>query len=84
MNRPEKKFKAGAVSATIWANSGQNGKGEETSYSTISLDRSYKDKEDKWQHTNSMRLHDLPKAALVLTKAYEYLVLNDKEAAVAE
>jgi hypothetical protein len=84
MSRPEKKFKAGAVSATIWANQGQNAKGEETSYSTVSLDRSYKDKNNAWQHTSSMRLHDLPKAALVLTKAYEYLVLNEKEAAVAE
>jgi len=84
MNRPEKKFRAGAVAATIWANQGQNAKGEETSYSTISLERSYKDKNNVWQHTNSMRVHDLPKAALVLTKAYEYLVLNEREQAAAE
>jgi hypothetical protein len=81
MNKPEKKFRAGAVAATIWVNPTQNAKGEEASYSTISLERSYKDKSDKWQHTSSMRLNDLPKAALVLTKAYEYLVLTQQEAA---
>jgi len=76
-NAPEKKFRAGAVTATIWANEGKNQNGEVTTYKTISIERSYKDKEDKWQSTNSMRLNDLPRASLVLDKAYEYLVLKD-------
>jgi hypothetical protein len=74
-NHPEMKFRAGAVTATVWANKGQKD-GAETAYSTISLERSYKDKNNSWQSTSSMRTNDLPKAALVLTKAYEYLVLN--------
>ena len=40
-----------------------------------------KDKNDEWQHTNSLRVNDLPKAALVLNKAYEYLVLRDTDTA---
>ena len=75
-NLPEKKFRAGAVTATIWKNTSQNGDGE---YSTISFERSYKDKNDNWQTTNSLRVNDLPKAKLVLDKAYEYLVLNKEE-----
>ena len=72
---PEMKFRAGAISATVWENQGQRD-GEVTSFNTISITRNYKDKKDEWQSTNSLRINDLPRAALVLTKAYEYLVLN--------
>ncbi len=75
---PEKKFRAGAVSATIWKNKNKSKSGEEVEYMTVSLDRNYKDKDDKWQSTHSMRINDLPKAALVVNKAYEYLVLKER------
>ena len=74
-NQPEKKFRAGAVSATVWLNQGQNKKtGEISNFRTISLQRGYKDKNDQWQNTGNMRVNDLPRAALVLKQAYEYLV----------
>ena len=75
-NLPEKKFKAGAVQATVWLNKGQNKNGEEVGYRSISLDRNYMDKDGKWQNTSSLRVNDLPKDSIVLQKAYEYLVLN--------
>ncbi len=75
-NLPEKKFRAGAVTATIWKNTSNDGESE---YNTVSFERSYKDKNDEWQTTNSLRVNDLPKAKLVLEKAYEFLVLNDIE-----
>jgi len=78
-NLPEKKFRAGAVSATVWLNKGQRINGEESEYRTISIERSYTDKEGKWQSSNSMRVSDLPKASVVLQKAYEFLVLNEQE-----
>ncbi|MFH1317130.1 MAG: hypothetical protein ABII01_06425 [Candidatus Woesearchaeota archaeon] len=79
-NQPEKKFKAGSISATIWTNDGQNKTtGENVKYKTISLDRNYLDKEGKWQSTNSMRINDLPKVELVTKKAYEYLVLKGQD-----
>ena len=77
--KPEIKFKAGPISAAVWINSGQSKTGQMTEFRTISLNRVYKDKEDKWQHTNSMRVNDLPRAALVLTKAYEYLSMKEKD-----
>lgn len=73
---PEKKFRAGAVSVTIWRNDSQKG-----SYCTAQLDRSYKDKNNAWQKTGSLRLGDLPKATLLLNKAYEYLVLKEPQSA---
>ena len=72
-NTPEKKFIAGSISATIWVN-----KNDDKEYKTISIQRNYKDKDDKWKSTNSMRVNDLPKARLVLDKAFEYLSLKDE------
>ncbi len=74
---PEKKFKAGSVTATIWKNKGTSSSGEETEFFTISFDRVFKDKSGDWKHTNSLRQSDLPKAILVLSKAYEYLALQE-------
>lgn len=77
-NLPEKKFRAGAVAATIWSNEIVKDN-KKISYKTISFERSYKDKEDVWKQTNSLRTTDIPKAMLVLGKAYEYLTLNSDE-----
>ncbi|MBI2142580.1 hypothetical protein HYU15_03805 [Candidatus Woesearchaeota archaeon] len=50
---PEKKFRAGAVSATIWRNESAKG-----SYATVQLDRSYKDG-DAWKSTGSLRIKEV-------------------------
>jgi hypothetical protein len=78
-NSPEKKFRAGAISATVWLNKGQRDNGEETEFRTIAVDRNYTDKEGKWHSTNSLRVNDLPKLQAVLRKAYDYLVLNEQD-----
>ena len=72
--KPEKKFRAGAVTATIWKNQTEDNK----YYSTVSFERSYKDKNGEWKTTNSLRVNDLPKAAMVISKAYEFLALNER------
>lgn len=79
-NLPEKKFRAGPIVATIWKNKAQKKDGETISYRTISFERTYKDQNDEWQTTNSLRTNDLPKAMLVLQKAYEELTLADDSA----
>ena len=78
-NQPEKKFRAGAVSATVWKNQGEKG-----SYNTISLERGYKDKQGQWQKASSLRLNDLPRAAVVLEEAYKYLVMRSNATTVSE
>ena len=77
-NKPEKKIRAGGITATVWQNTGQNKSGEPVTYRTISLERNYKDKNDEWKSTNSFRINDLPKVALVAQKAYEYIVLSNE------
>ena len=74
-NRPIKKFQAGAVSATIWEN--QDKSDPQVFYRTVSFDRTYKDKGGSWKTTNSLRTADLPKAQIVLKKAYEFLILKE-------
>ncbi len=80
-NIPEKKFSTGAVTATVWQNQGKGRNNETVSYRTVSLQRRYKDKNGVWQTANSFRVNDLPKASLVLQKAYEYIVLREQEPA---
>ena len=77
--KPEKRFDAGAVSASIWKNDTTNKKGEPVSFNTLNLQRRYQDKDGNWQNANSLRVNDIPKAVLVLNKAYEYLTLRDNE-----
>lgn len=74
-NKPEKKFRAGAISATVWKNI-QEKDGVEFEFFSVSLERGYKDKAGQWKTTASMRVMDLPKASLVLNEAYRYVVLN--------
>lgn len=78
-NNIEKQFRAGIISATVWKNKGMSKKGEVTEFRTISLQRGYKDKSGEWQNTTSLRVNDLPKAAFVLNKAYEYLITMSSE-----
>lgn len=73
---PEVKFRAGGISATVWKNNGTKQNGEPSEYRSVSFQRSYKDKTGEWKTTNSLRMNDLPRASVVLNKAYEYLILN--------
>lgn len=74
--QPEKKIMAGGISATIWKNE-QEKNGKSFSYYSITLDRNYTDESGNWKNSHNMRSGDLPKASLVLEKAYEHLTLKD-------
>ena len=76
-NMPEKKFSTGSLVATVWENQGKNKEGDDVSYRTVSFQRRYMDKNGDWQSTNTLRINDLPKASLVLQKAFEYLVMKE-------
>jgi len=82
-NLPEKKFSTGSISATVWQNQGKGRNGETVGYRTVSLQRRYKDKNGVWQTANSLRVNDLPRASLVLQKAFEYLVIREQDANAA-
>ena len=69
---PIKKFRAGGVSASVWENKDREGR----VYHTVSFERGYKDQQGVWQSTSSLHVNDLPKGALVLQRAYEYLLFE--------
>lgn len=83
-NKPEKTFRAGVISATVWQNAAKSKNGEDVVFKTISLKRSYKDKDEKWQSTSSFRINDLPKVELVAKKAYEHIMMSNAEASDKE
>ncbi len=73
---PIKSFRSGAIQVAIWENEATGRDGQQGTYNTVSFERRYKDpKSGDWKSTNQLRINDLPKAALILSKAYEYLVL---------
>lgn len=76
-HRPEKKFRAGAVSASIWKNPVTRKDGSPGFYFTVNIERNYKDKNGKWGSTGSLRTDDIPKAVLLLQKAYEFITLKE-------
>jgi len=78
-NIPEKKFSTGGLTATVWENQGKNKEGLDVSYRTVSFQRRYMDKAGEWQSTGTLRVNDLPKASLVLQKAFEYLVMKEMQ-----
>ena len=77
-NQPLKKFRAGRITATIWESVIQKDKEQITVYNT-SIEKNYKDKEDKWQTTSSFNITDLPKVNLVCDEAFKFLTLKVQE-----
>ena len=82
-NKPVKKVRAGAVSVSIFENTGKGRNGESTTFSSVVLQKRYKDKSGDWQTSGSLNVNDLPKAALLLNRAYEYLVIRQVETSAA-
>ena len=79
MAKPEKVFKVGGCTASVFENENSGPTG--TTFRSVTLQRMYKDKDGNFQYTSSFKLNDIPKAALALEKAYDYL-LTEKDGAV--
>ena len=77
MNKPEKKFSCGSISASIWANT-KVVNGEAVKFYSVTINKAFKEG-DEWKYTNSFNIEDLPKVALVATEAYKYIRLNTSE-----
>ena len=75
MAQPEITFRNGACSASVFENEYNRGK-ETFSVRNVSFQKRYRDKEGDWKTSSSLNVNDLPKAVLVLNKAYEHLTSN--------
>jgi hypothetical protein len=72
---PEKVFRVGYVSASVFVNTSKrqgNGESDEREFRTVSLQRSFKDDEGKWQYSTNLTLGDIANArrALKLAQAF--------------
>jgi hypothetical protein len=72
MSKPEKVFKCGAVRASVFNNTIQQG-GKEIKLSKVVLEVRYKDKSGEWKGTNSLSVNEVPKAILAMQMAYQWL-----------
>ena len=77
MNKPEKKFSCGSITASIWANT-KVVTGETVKFYSVTINKAYKEGEE-WKYTNSFNIEDLPKVALVANEAYKYIRLYSPE-----
>jgi len=77
--KPVKKFVAGTIQAAIWNNRLPLGGGNDNVMMSVTLERRYRDRDGQWQSSGSLRMNDLPKAVLLLNKAYEFLTTGASE-----
>lgn len=68
---PEKKFRLGPISATIWKAKEGTGSGLLTVF-----EKSYKDKEGNWATTNHLTARDLVAIAWLAQKALDYVAAD--------
>ena len=54
-NVPVKRARSGAVSGAVYSNKAADGR----TYDTVTIDRSFRDKDGNWQSTNSYRRQDM-------------------------
>jgi hypothetical protein len=85
-NRPIKKWRASNFEIALWSNKRKNSEGHEIEFKTMSLTRSYKKRdEDIWRNESiNLRRTDLPKVQVLINKAQEELLLDEKRDKINE
>ena len=73
--KPEKVFQHGALKAAIFANEHEKD-GQSFTVRRVSFQKLYRDREGNLRTTTSLETNDLPKAVVVLQKAFEYLTVK--------
>ena len=69
-NQPVKQFRSiNGISASVWKRETKEGE----AFYTTSIDRSYKDKEGKWQRTSNFRHEELNIVRKLATKAEAFI-----------
>ena len=77
MQKPEKKFSCGPISASIWANT-KTVTGETVKFYSVTITKAYKEGKD-WKYTGSFDIEDLPKVVLVANEVYKYIRLKSTD-----
>lgn len=72
-NKPIRVYKAKAITLSVWENEGENDK----KFNSITFQRSYLDKDELWQHTQSLHVSDLPILKVLLDEAYKDSIVKE-------
>lgn len=76
-NKPEKKFRSGKITATIWAKKVDGKDGQQYDVKNTQIEKSYKDGEE-WKTTNSYFESELADVETVARKAREYIKVKEE------
>ena len=69
---PEYTVRVGAIQMSVWLNETKKGP-----MRSITIDKSYKDQNDKWQTTKNFKDSDLPKIQIGITKVLEHFYVKE-------
>ena len=76
-SKPIRVLRAGALSAAIWEKTATID-GRAVPQHTIRIEKRYRDQRTgEWKTTGFLRVDDLPRVALVASKAFEYATLRE-------
>ena len=73
MAHPDIVFKHGRCSAAVFSQEVTQDDGRTLLVRSVSFQKRYRDKNGEWVTASYLDVNDIPKAALVLNKAYDYL-----------
>lgn len=77
--QPVKEFRVGGISTSVWSNESEKDGRIVRRYS-VRLKKRYRDRQSgEWKDSDYLFTDDLPRARLVLDKAYEYVALKESE-----
>ena len=76
MAQPEKRFRCGGCEAAVFENE-INRDGKKVTVKKVAFQKRYKSPSGEWKTTYSLDINDLPKAILILSKAFEFLAIGD-------
>lgn len=83
-DRPIKEFRAGTVLATVWMSKAATN-GRPAPQHTVRLQKRYRDdRSGQWKTTTYFRPDELPKVALVASRAFEFLTLREFDGSKTE
>ena len=77
MGIPEREFRSGGISATVWNNTHVI-KGNKVEVKSVQIQRNYQDESKEWKKTNSFKIQDLPRVISVAQAAFNSLTLKER------
>jgi len=79
-NQPLKSWRSGNISGALWFNEREIKDGVKVGFKTVTLRRSWKDKQNIWRdETINIRRQDLPKIMTIVSEMMKEFYLTEKE-----